>query len=343
MDIFDKILQMNKSYVFYGDNLPILEILSKHYKNKVDLIYIDPPFATNNIFTMSDNKANSISSSKKDDIAYIDKYTLNDYLEFLKPRFVLLKELLSDIGSIYIHIDYKIGHYVKILLDEIFGINCFINDITRIKSNPKNFSRRAYGNIKDMILFYAKNPKKNIWNDITIPINNEQINKLYKKIDIDGRLYTTVPCHAPGETINGVTGSYWKGILPPKGRHWRQSPELLDELDRQGLIEWSTTGNPRIKKYADEHKGSKIQDIWYDYKDTHKPKYPTEKNYNMLEMIIKQSSNETSLVLDAFAGSGTFLQAAFNNKRYFIGIDSSLSSMKVIKNRNLGEYYYFEY
>lgn len=160
MDIFDKILQMNKSYVFYGDNLPILEILSKHYKNKVDLIYIDPPFATNNIFTMSDNKANSISSSKKDDIAYIDKYTLNDYLEFLKPRFVLLKELLSDIGSIYIHIDYKIGHYVKILLDEIFGINCFINDITRIKSNPKNFSRRAYGNIKDMILFYAKNPKK---------------------------------------------------------------------------------------------------------------------------------------------------------------------------------------
>lgn len=343
MDIFDKILQMNKSYVFYGDNLPILEILSKHYKNKVDLIYIDPPFATNNIFTMSDNKANSISSSKKDDIAYIDKYTLNDYLEFLKPRFVLLKELLSDIGSIYIHIDYKIGHYVKILLDEIFGINCFINDITRIKSNPKNFSRRAYGNIKDMILFYAKNPKKNIWNDITIPINNEQINKLYKKIDIDGRLYTTVPCHAPGETINGVTGSYWKGILPPKGRHWRQSPELLYELDRQGLIEWSTTGNPRIKKYADEHKGSKIQDIWYDYKDIHKPKYPTEKNYNMLEMIIKQSSNETSLVLDAFAGSGTFLQAAFNNKRYFIGIDSSLSSMKVIKNRNLGEYYYFEY
>lgn len=340
---FNNILHINKSCFFYGDNLPILEMLSNYYNSKVDLIYIDPPFATNNIFTMSDDKANSISSSKQDNIAYIDKYSLDDYLKFLKPRFVLLRELLSDIGSIYIHIDYKIGHYVKILMDEVFGINCFINDITRIKSNPKNFSRRAYGNIKDMILFYSKKPKKNIWNEIKVQINTEQINKLYKKIDIDGRLYTTIPCHAPGETINGSTGSYWKGLLPPKGRHWRQSPDVLDELDRQGLIAWSTTGNPRIKKYADEHKGIKIQDIWYDYKDTHKPLYPTEKNYDMLDMIIKQSSNENSLVLDAFAGSGSFLQAAFNNGRNFIGIDNSFASVKVIRNRNLGEYFYYEY
>lgn len=343
MRIFNDMFDSSKSYLFYGDNLSILEMLLQLCHSKVDLIYIDPPFATNNIFTISDEKANSISASKQDNIAYADKYTLKEYLVFLKPRLVLLRELLSDTGSIYVHIDYKIGHYVKILLDEIFGINCFINDITRIKSNPKNFSRRAYGNIKDMILFYAKNPKKNIWNEIKIPINNDQKNKLYKKRDIDGRLYTTIPCHAPGETVNGVTGSYWKGLLPPKGRHWRQSPEILDELDKQGLIEWSAKGNPRIKKYADEHKGIKIQDIWYDYKDTQKPLYPTEKNYDMLEMIVKQSSNETSLVLDAFAGSGSFLQAAFNNGRHFIGIDSSLASVKVIKNRNLGEYCYYEF
>ena len=297
MNINENVLYSNKSYVFYGDNLPILEMLSKYYSSKVDLIYIDPPFATNNIFTISADKANSISSSKQDDIAYIDKYSLDSYLKFLRPRLILLRNLLSNIGSIYVHIDYKIGHYVKILLDEIFGMDCFVNDITRIKSNPKNFSRRAYGNIKDMILFYSKNPRKNIWNEIKIPINIEQLKKIYKKIDANGRLYTTIPCHAPGETVNGATGSYWKGILPPKGRHWRQSPDNLEELDRQGVIEWSTTGNPRIKKYADEHQGIKIQDIWYEYKDTHKPMYPTEKNYNMLDLIIKQSSNEKSLVL----------------------------------------------
>lgn len=341
MQQLEDIIFDNKSYCFFGDNLPILQGLTKNNKGKIDLIYIDPPFATNNIFTISEQKASSISSQKQANIAYIDKYSLSEYLDFLRPRLILLRELMSDISSIYVHIDYKVGHYVKVLMDEIFGIDCFINDITRVKSNPKNFTRPAYGNIKDMILFYSKIPKNNIWNEIKIKMNDEQLNKLYKKADKDGRKYTTVPCHAPGETINGATGSIWHGMMPPVGRHWRQAPDILDKLDHAGLIEWSNTGNPRIKKYADEHVGIKIQDIWY-YKDTQTPIYPTEKNASMLDMIIKQSSNEKSLVLDAFAGSGAFLKAATDNKRNFIGIDSSLQAINIIKSRKLNDYIFYE-
>ena len=107
---------------------------------------------------------------------------------------------------------------------------------------------------KDVIYIYSKNFQKNIFNDITIPLSDEEIKKMFPKIDINGRRYTTVPCHAPGETKNGNTGGEWKGMFPPKGRHWRCSPNELDILDENNLIEWSKNGVPRIKKFSDKHK-----------------------------------------------------------------------------------------
>ena len=114
----------------------------------------------------------------------------------------------------------------------------------------------------------------------------------------------------------------WRGILPPIGRHWRTNPDEFEKMDKSGDIEWSKTGNPRIKKYADEHQGKKIQDIW-KYKDPQMPIYPTQKNLEMLKLIILQSSKEDSIVMDCFAGSGTTLLAAAQCDRNFIGIDSS--------------------
>ena len=192
--------------------------------------------------------------------------------------------------------------------------------------------RKAYGNEKDMILFYSKNPQKNIWNEIKLSLEESELATKFNKIDADGRRYTTIPLHAPGETTNGITGMAWRGMSPPAGRHWRTSPEEFDRMDKLGLIEWSKTGNPRIKKYADEHKGKKIQDIW-KYKDPQMPKYPTQKNLEMLELIIKQSSRENSIIMDCFAGSGTTLLAAAKLGRKFIGIDSSDIAINVIKNR----------
>jgi len=216
-------------------------------------------------------------------------------------------------------------------MDEIFGIENFKNDITRIKCNPKNFDRKAYGNIKDMILFYTKS-KNSIWNNPRTLLTEDDIKRLFRKRDSDGRAYTTIPLHAPGETKNGATSGYFKGILPPKGRHWRSDPKVLEELDAQGLIEWSDNGVPRKKIYADEKDGKKMQDIW-DFKDYQYPAYPTEKNLDMLKTIISASSVKESIVLDFFCGSGTTLVAAQSLNRKWIGIDQSSVAIKVAKEK----------
>lgn len=322
---------LEKSFVMQGDNLIGLSKLLNTQKGFVDLVYIDPPFNTNQVFSISENRANAISRSKCSITAFEDLMDADEFLSFMYKRFVLLYELLSDKGSLYVHIDTKTGHYFKVLLDEIFGKQNYKNDITRIKSNPKNFARKAYGNEKDMILFYSKNHTNNIWNEVRMELSDEELNSKFTKIDKDGRRYTTIPLHAPGET-SGITGQKWRDMYPPVGRHWRTSPEEFERLDSLGLIEWSSTGNPRIKKYSDEHKGKKIQDVW-TFKDPQNPIYPTQKNIDMLKMIIKQSSVEGSYVMDCFAGSGTTLLAASELNRKFIGIDESAMAIDVIKSR----------
>lgn len=329
--------------IINGDNLIGMSKLLKNFEGKIDLVYIDPPFNTNGSFYLSQNERATISVSRNGILAYDDNMKFEDYLEFIRIRLLLIHKLLSYQGTLYFHIDCKVGHYIKIICDEIFGQNNFMNDIARIKSNPKNFMRKAFGNERDMVLIYSKNEKANIFNNITEPLDNSDINRLFPKTDENGRKYTTVPCHAPGETKNGATGEKWKGHLPPKGRHWRFSPEKLTEMDNNGLIEWSINKVPRIKKFADEHKGKKIQDVWVDYKDPQYPVYPTEKNIKMLEMIIMQSSNENSIVMDCFAGSGSTLLAAQNLGRRWIGIDKSSASISTIKQRlKHAEYRYIE-
>ena len=309
----------------------MLQKLRQNYTNKIDLIYIDPPFSTNTTFTIGEERVSTVSMSNNDDIAYKDKLKGCEFIEFIRERLIVAKELLSDVGSIYLHIDYKVGHYIKIIMDEIFGTENFRNDITRIKCNPKNFQRKAYGNIKDMVLFYSKT-KNNIWNNPELPFNDEDKNKLFKKVDKDGRAYTTIPLHAPGETRNGATSGLFKGLKPPKGRHWRCCPQELERLDADGLIEWSSNGNPRKIIYADEKNGKKVQDIW-DYKDYQYPDYPTEKNIDLLKLIISASSNEKSIVMDFFCGSGTTLLAAQELNRNWIGVDESEHAIKITKKK----------
>ncbi len=314
---------IKKNILIEGDNLLVLDHLLSAYdlKGKIDLVYIDPPFSTNTNFTITDGRATTISNSRNGEIAYSDKLQGSDFIEFLRQRLAKLEKLLSDKGSIYLHIDYKIGHYVKILMDEIFGVANFRNDITRIKCNPKNFARNGYGNVKDMILFYSKSENM-IWNEPILSYTEEDKEKLFQKVDKDGRRYTTVPIHAPGETENGETSKPFKGKLPPKGRHWRVDVATLELWDKDNLLEWSSTGNPRKKIFLDERIGKRSQDVW-EFKDPQYPSYPTEKNSDLLDLIIKTSSNEHSIVLDCFCGSGTTLKAAQINNRHWIGIDQS--------------------
>ncbi len=328
------------NYLFKSDNFLALAILMKYFAGKIDLVYIDPPFNTMQDFYISEGRANSVSSSKSRR-AYSDKMPLEQFLAFLRERLILIYELLSPRGSLYLHTDSKTGHYVKILLDEVFGAGNFKNDIARIKSNPKNFHRTAWGNEHDRILFYAKDASRSIWNDITAPLTDSETARRFPKIDPGGRRYTTIPLHAPGETRGGVTGQAWRNIPVPEGRHWRTDPAEFDRLDALGLIEWSAAGNPRIKKYADEHTGKKIQDVW-TFKDPQTPIYPTEKNHDMLKLIIAQSSLPGSIVLDCFAGSGGTLLCAHELGRRFIGVDNSEEAVRIIRESLQCEYTFLD-
>ena len=212
-----------------GDNLKGLDYLlrEKNLKEEIDLVYIDPPFATGSNFTITEDRAATISNSRSGSIAYSDQLTGFEFIEFLRQRLLLLRELLSASGSIYLHIDYKIGHYVKVMMDEVFGMENFRNDITRIKCNPKNFKRTGYGNVKDLILFYSKTSHP-IWNEPKEKYSTQDLERLFPKTDKRGRRYTTVPIHAPGETQRGKSNQPFRGMMPPKAgiggpmsRHWK--------------------------------------------------------------------------------------------------------------------------
>ncbi|MBI5245149.1 MAG: site-specific DNA-methyltransferase [Elusimicrobia bacterium] len=325
-----------ENLLFFGENLGVLFHLLENpdVKGKVRLVYIDPPFSTRQEFKVGINgRTATISPSPNDSRAYVDSLQGASFIEFLRRRIILLRELLADNGSIYVHIDSKMGHYLKIVMDEVFGSRNFRNDITRIKCNPKNFARKGYGNIADTVLFYSKGDKF-VWNEPRMRMDDEDLRRLFPKVAPDGRFYTTNPLHAPGETRNGATGGLWRGLRPPPGRHWRYPPEKLEQLAKRGLVEWSSTGNPRKIIFADEvaKRGKKVQDVWA-YKDPPYPEYPTEKNPAMLEMIVRASSKPNDLVLDCFAGSGTTLLAAQRHNRRWIGVEQSSAALAVMRKR----------
>jgi adenine-specific DNA-methyltransferase len=315
-----------------GENFSVMKsMLDNHeMKGKIDLVYIDPPFASDNVFTMSDDHVGTMSNDRDAKVAYTDTLVGADFLEFMRIRLLLIKELMSPTASIYVHTDYKIGHYLKIIMDEVFGEDNFRNDISRVKCNPKNFKRKCYGNIKDMVLFYTKG-KKYTWNESSEPYSESDIKTLFNKVDVDGRVYTTSPIHAPG-VRNGPTGNKWRDMSPPKGRHWSTDPKTLEQWDQDGLIEWSKKGVPRKIMYADASDGKKRQDIW-EFKDVMHPVYPTEKNPSLLDTIISASSNEGDIVLDCFSGSGTTLKSAHELNRKWIGIERSDTAVPVIMDK----------
>ena len=311
-----------------GDNLDGLRRVAE-LGIKVDLVYIDPPFATNNDFLIDTDRANSVSRSGQ--LAYSDTTVGAKYLDELKARLQAISFVMNPAGSVYVHIDVNMEHHVRLLMDQVFGPENFRNSITRIKCNPKNFARYSYGNIKDTILFYSVSPRQITWRPQRIPMTDSEIASLYPLTDDAGRRYATTPVHAPGTTMNGATGEPWRGTLPPAGRHWRYPPESWKNWTKKGLIAWSSTGNPRKINWADESAGKLPQDVWC-YKDPQRPLYPTQKNAEMLERIILTSSEPGDTVMDCYAGSGATLVQAARLGRRFIGMDNSPAAQSVVEN-----------
>jgi adenine-specific DNA-methyltransferase len=314
--------------LIYGDNLPIQIALldDPQVRGKVQVAYIDPPFATGGVFQ---------SRSQSD--AYTDLLSGAGYIEFLRARLILLRELLAPTGSIYVHLDSNMAFSIKLIMDEVYGRRNFRNWITRKKCNPKNYTRKAYGNVCDFILFYTKTDEY-VWHRPVESWTDERAAREYQYIDEKtGRRYKKVPVHAPG-VRHGATGGPWKGKPPPPGKHWQYTPDKLDEMDARGEIYWSPTGNPRRKIFLDDSAGVAVQDLWLEYRDAHNQNiritgYPTEKNPGLLQRIISASSNPGDLVLDSFSGSGTTLAIASELGRRWIGIDNSAEAIAVTLRR----------
>jgi adenine-specific DNA-methyltransferase len=252
-------------------------------------------------------------------------------VEFLRLRLIVRRPLLAQDGSIYVHLDERMAFQVKVLMDEVFGGEHYRNFITRQKCNPKNSTRKRFGNVCDFILFYTKSDEY-AWNRPVQGWSHERIAKEYQYVEHEtGRRYKKVPLHAPG-VRHGETGKRWRGMSPPPGKHWQFRPETLEEMDRRGEIYWSPTGNPRRKIYLEDSDGVALQDLWLDCLDAHNQNhkitgYPTEKNFEMVARIVQASSKPDDIVLDCFSGSGTVLAAASACGRRWIGIDNSAEAI----------------
>lgn len=308
-----------------------LEISKKIPENSIDLIYADVLYGTNS----------------KDIKDYDDKQFANpqEALDFYEPRFIEYKRILKENGSIYIHCDWHLSHYLKVLMDKIFGYNNFKNDICRQCTNAKNNSKNC-GRIYDNILYYTMSEKDYTWNYIQESKTDAEIEKQFNKFTEEGRRFTTVPLHAKGET-NGVTGFDWEHpergtITLPKGRHWATTPEKLMGLDEQGIVAWSKNNVPRRIQFADEYDSKFVQNIW-DLKSTGSRQsyinkggliYDTQKPYELLKRIILQSSNEGDIVFDPFNGSAVTCEVARDHNRKFIGCDIMEKSMVISESKN---------
>jgi DNA modification methylase len=312
-----------RNLLVWGDNLLALrELLADQQgpnrcgtRGKIRLIAIDPPFATRQDFMKDKEKA------------YRDKVLGAQFIEFLRRRLILLRELLADDGSIYVHLDTKKGHYIKAIMDEVFGEENFINQIIWKRLSAHNDAVK-YGPIHDTIFFYSKGDRYT-WNKQFAGVSQEYINQFFDQVDpANGRRYARGDLTARG-TRRGETGKLWRGIDPNgMGNHWKVPPTELDRLDALGKIHWPAKegGMPRLKRYADELEGVQLQDLWLDIKLMHnlsqeRLNYPTQKPEQLLDRIIRASSNPNDIVLDCFAGSGTTAAVAEKLGRRWITMD----------------------
>lgn len=319
-----------RNKIYWGDNLQVMSHLLKEYRGKINLIYIDPPFDSKADYKKRIKiKGQTLLSDKTafEEKQYTDIWANDEYLQFIYERLILLRELLKESGAIFLHCDTKKSHVLRSLLDEIFGSENFKNEIVRIKCNPKNSNIKAFGNIHDTILFYTKgNGEQTTWNAQREEIDSADLERIFEKVHVNGRRYTTVALHAPGERF-GETGQPWKGVLPPAGRHWAYVHAQLDEFDKEGRVEWSSTGVPRLIRWADENEGYLVQDVW-TMKDPQYSIYPTEKPSELVERIISAVTQPNDIVFDCFMGSGTTQIAALKLKRRFIGADINLGAIQ---------------
>ncbi|WP_304270901.1 site-specific DNA-methyltransferase [Phascolarctobacterium succinatutens] len=328
--------------IFWGDNLQVMSHMLKEYRGQIDMIYIDPPFDSKaqykkTIKINSKDVSNDMMSFKE--VQYKDIWTNDTYLQFLYERLIIMRELLKDTGSIWVHCDQSKGHYIKIILDEVFGQDNFVNQITWKRTFAHGDSGQGakhLGRISDYIYLYGKSSAVNL-NSIYVPYEKSYIERVFSGKDDDGRRWQSVSLTAPGGASKGNPSYNFLGVT----RYWQYSKANMEKLYAEGKIYQSKPGAvPRRKMYLDEAKGVPLQDIWTDIVpvqglSNENENYPTQKPITLLERIIKLTSNPGDLVFDCFMGSGTTQAVAMKLGRRFIGADINLGAVQTTTKRLL--------
>ncbi len=318
--------------IYRGD---CLEILPQFPDECVDLIYIDPPFNSNRNYEV-------FWGDTAEKRAFEDRYgDAQAYIAYMRPRVAELFRVLKKTGSFYYHCDWHASHYIKVMLDEIFGANFFLSEIIWKRTSAHSSANRP-GNNFDSIFLYSKG-KKYTWNKLFMPYDESYVETFYEHTDPDGRRWKRMDLTGAG-TTKGPSGEPWRGIdVRSKGRHWAYVPEELERLDAAGRIHWPKKegGMPRLKQYFDEMPGVPLQSVWTDIRPIHnlaaeRLGYPTQKPLALLERIVSASSNEGDIVLDSFCGCGTTLVASEKLNRKWLGIDISPTACRVMGERISG-------
>jgi len=302
-----------RNRLIWGDNKLVMASLLREFKGKIDLIYIDPPFDVGADFTMDVPIGNGKETVEKDQsclemVAFKDMWgkQTDSYLHMMSARLMLMKELLSERGSIYVHVGWQVSGAMRLLLDNVFGKDRFLNEIAWQRSSAHNDANR-FGIIHDTLLFYA-NGERWTFNPVFTEYDEAYIKQRFRSVEEGtGRRYwlNTMTAAGPGpaKEFRG------KLLSPPAGTHWRYSQERIDEAIREGRIVFSDSGMPYVKQYLDESPGRPAQSIWCDVVPTKSGAelmgYATQKPEVLLERIVSASSNEGDLVADFFCGSGT--------------------------------------
>jgi DNA modification methylase len=316
--------------IYCGDNLDQLRKLPPEC---VDLIYIDPPFNSNRNYEV-------FWGETKEKRAFDDRHASTAaYIEFMRPRCVELHRVLKKTGSFYYHCDWHASHYVKVMLDQIFAENAFVNEIVWKRQTSHNDAKqgsRHFGRLHDTLFLYAKSDDYT-WNQQYSPLDPAYVQSHYSQVDEHGRRFQWGDLRAPGGAAPSKGNPHYQ-VLGVEG-YWRYGQEKMEQLIREGRVAIPPGGRtPRYKRYLDESKGLPVGSVWDDVNPINSQAkeslgYPTQKPLTLLERIIRTSSNENDIILDAFCGCGTALVGAENLGRQWIGIDISPTACRVMAKR----------
>jgi len=362
---------MQKNQLYYGDNLTVLRDYIKD--ESVDLIYLDPPFNSradyNVLFAEKDGTRSSSQITAFEDTwewnidaehafqsvvegggrvaeamrafrTFLGNSDMMAYLAMMAPRLIELRRVLKVTGSIYLHCDPTASHYLKILMDGVFGPQFFRNEIIWKRTSSHNDAAQGltrFGKSHDSILFYSHSIKPT-WNLQFKPYDDSYLKQHYSNVDsASGRRFKTSDLTAAKG--GGDTSYDWKGAKPPNGRFWAYSKANMELFDTEKRLTYAAkSGMPRLKHFLDEMSGVSLSDFWDDIPPINSQAqerlgYPTQKPEALLERIIKASSNEGDVVLDPFCGCGTAVAAAQSLNRRWIGIDVTHLAIGLIKTR----------